>query len=440
MNDPLPWTQLDARPIPAWYPQAKFGIFIHWGLFSVPAWRTVSDELFGGYAEWYYASVYGNYRNADQGYHEATWGQDFAYRDFAPLFTAEHFDPADWADLFRRAGARYVVLTSKHHDGYCLWPTDNPHKVGWNSGDVGPKRDLLGDLAGAVRAEGMKMGLYYSIPEWETHPSHRCDGGYFIPEGDVQRFGMNPADYPEEILHAQWRELNEKYRPSVIYTDGGEWDLDEDYTRSRELLSWLYREAPNRDEVVVNDRMHVGMPGQHGDYFSTEYSDIEGYGARHPWEESRGIGQSYGYNRAETLDDYSDAAELLDLLVSTVGRGGNLLLNVGPKSDGTIPAIQRQRLEEIGAWLDANGEAIFDTEPLHLTLTEGAYAVERDGVVYLLVTSDGPDTVELPWAVTSAVDAATGAPRATEGARVTLPTPRSFPCATACTVEGRNLP
>lgn len=438
MSDPLTWKQLDARPIPAWFPQAKFGIFIHWGVFSVPAWRTVSADLFGGYAEWYYASVYGDYRNADPNHHASTWGSDFAYRDFAPKLTADRFDPDDWASLFRRAGARYVVLTAKHHDGFCMWPTNNPHKAGWNVGEVGPHRDLLGELDGAVRAEGMRMGLYYSMNEWETHPSHRRDGGYFVPGCDVDRYGTDVDAYPDAILHPQWKELNERYRPSVIYTDGGEWDFDEDYTRSRELLTWLYRESPNRDEVVVNDRMHVGMPGQHGDYFSTEYSDVEGYGARHPWEESRGIGASYGYNQAEALHDYADAAELLDLLVETVGRGGNLLLNVGPKADGTIPEIQRQRLEEIGEWLDVNGTAIFGTEPLHLPLEDGAYAVEGNGLVYILVTSDGPDVVELPWPVRGAKDVATGTAHTTEGTRIMLPTQRQLPCAMACTVAGRN--
>lgn len=438
MVDTQTWEQLDARPIPAWFPAAKFGIFIHWGPFSVPAWRTVSDELFGGYAEWYYACVYGEYRNADPDYHRETWGEDFAYRDFAPLFTAQCFDPAEWASLFRRAGARYVVLTSKHHDGFCMWATDNPHKSGWNAGDVGPRRDILGELADAVRAEGMKMGVYYSIPEWETHPSHRCDGGYFVPEDDVRLFGMDPDAYPDEVLHPQWKELNERYRPSVIYTDGGEWDLSEDYTRSRELLTWLYTEAPNRDEVVVNDRMHVGMPGRHGDYFSTEYSDIEGYGALHPWEESRGIGKSYGYNRAETLDDYAQTPELIDLLVRTVGRGGNLLLNVGPREDGTIPEVQRQRLIEIGEWLDANKGAIYDTEPLHLDLGEGAFAVERNGTVYVLVTTDGPDVVNLPWKITSAADLATGNALDTQGTRLFPPAQRRLPCALACTVEGRT--
>src|SRR5699024_3395867 len=126
----------------------------------------------------------------------------------------------------------------------------NEHKHGWNSGEVGPRRDLLGELTSAVRDSGLKMGLYYSIPEWETHPSHRVDDGYFIPEDQVRKYGTDPASYPREILHQQWVELNEKYAPSVIYTDGGEWDFNEDYTDTRRMLTWLYREAPNSDEVV----------------------------------------------------------------------------------------------------------------------------------------------------------------------------------------------
>ncbi|QWW20756.1 alpha-L-fucosidase [Schaalia sp. 19OD2882] len=196
----------------------------------------MSPERFGSYAEWYYASVYGRYRNWDGEFHRAHYG-DATYRDFAPALTAELFDPARWANLFARAGARYVVLTSKHHDGYCLWPTDNPHKVGWNSGDVGPCRDLVGELADAVRAAGMRMGLYYSIIEWETHTSRRMNGEHFIPEADARRFGIDPEAYPDQILHPQWRELNERYRPSLIFTDGGEWDCSEEYTRTRELLT-----------------------------------------------------------------------------------------------------------------------------------------------------------------------------------------------------------
>lgn len=383
----MTWEELDARSLPSWYSDAKFGIFIHWGVFSVPAWRTVNDELFGSYAEWYYSSVYGDHRNLDGDFHTRHFGASTTYRDLAERFRAELFDPQQWAETFAAAGAKYVVLTTKHHDGYCLWPTRNAHKQGWNSADVGPGRDLFGEIAVAVRAKGLRMGMYYSIPEWETHRSHRADGDYFVPQADAERFGMDADDYPAEVLWPQWKELNETYEPSVIFTDGGEWDFSEDYTRTREMLTWLYRESPHGDEVVVNDRFHRGMPGVHGDIFSTEYEDVKGFGSAHPWEESRGIGKSYGYNRAEQLDDYLTGDQLIHLLVRTVAGGGNLLLNVGPTADGRIPLLQQERLREVGQWLARFGEGVYATRPedllaaedgVHLTRTEDAHYIFYD--------------------------------------------------------------
>ena len=411
--DALSWDELDARPLPSWYSDAKFGIFIHWGVFSVPAWRTVNDELFGSYAEWYYASVYGSYKNLDGDFHARNYGASTSYRDLAQDFRAELFDPQQWAELFAAAGAKYVVLTAKHHDGYCLWPTRNPHKRGWNSGDVGPERDLLGEITGAVRATGLRMGLYYSIPEWETHRSHRVDGGYFIPEPDAAAHGMDPEAYPSEVLWPQWKELNETYEPSVIFTDGGEWDFGEDYTRTRELLSWLYRESPNGDEVVVNDRIHRGMPGAHGDIYSTEYEDIAGFGEDHAWEESRGIGKSYGYNRAEQLDDHLTAEEIIELLVRTVAGGGNLLLNVGPTADGRIPLLQQERLREVGRWLDTFGEGIFGTRPANeLVGEDGVRLTRSESASFVFYEADEPRALRLrgtdPIGDVDAVDLATG--------------------------------
>ncbi|WP_165217275.1 alpha-L-fucosidase [Schaalia sp. ZJ1691] len=394
MTDVPSWEELDARPCPPWFPKAKFGIFIHWGVFSVPAWRTLSNEQFGSYAEWYYASVYGPYRNADGDFHERHYG-DALYRDFASQFTAELFDPDQWAELFKRAGARYVVLTSKHHEGYCLWPTKNPHKKNWNAGDVGPHRDLVGDLTEAVRRAGLKMGLYYSMIDWETNRSHRCDGGFFIPQKDADMFGIPEERYPTEILEEQWKDFNTRYAPSLIYTDGGEWDLSEEYAQTRQLLGWLYNEAPNRDDVVVNDRMHVGMPGNHGDYYSTEYQDIEGFGTNHPWEESRGIGGSYGFNRAENIEDYATAPELIHLLVRTVSQGGNFLLNVGPTADGRIDVLQQERLLQIGAWLDEYGEAIYETSPANgWVASENVYLTSKDHRVFAIVEG-GQQRVQL---------------------------------------------
>ncbi|MDM5227175.1 alpha-L-fucosidase [Cytobacillus sp. NJ13] len=359
------WESLDSRVIPEWFQNAKFGIFVHWGVYSVPSWRKLSDERFGSYAEWYYASVYGEYKNNNDDFHERIYGKDFKYREFAAKFTAELFDADFWAKTFKNAGAKYVVLTAKHHDGYCLWPTQNKHKKNWRVTDVGPNIDILGNLTDAVRKQGMKMGLYYSIIDWETNWSHRTESGYFVPEYDHQNYGIDEENYPDEILIPQLKELVQKYSPSLIFSDGGEWDLDENAAQTKEFLAWLYNEAPNKNEVVVNDRFCAGMPGKHGDYFSSEYHDVSDIVQDHVWEESRGIGGSYGFNRAENLENYSTSEQLIHELTSIVARGGNLLLNVGPTWDGRIPIIQQQRLKDIGDWLNVNGESIFETRPYH---------------------------------------------------------------------------
>ncbi|MEA3337883.1 MAG: alpha-L-fucosidase [Chloroflexota bacterium] len=356
------WDSLDSRPIPPWFNQAKFGIFVHWGVYSVPAWRPVGKTLYASYAEWYYASVIDDLDNGGREFHKKNYGQDFEYRDFAPLFRAELFDPASWAELFRRSGARYVVLTAKHHDGFCLWPTKSPYKENWNSLATGPRRDLVGDLADAVRREGLRMGLYYSIIEWESNPTHRTESGYFLRRETIEKYGIPEDEYVDGHLLPQLKELVTAYQPSLIYADGGEWDGSEDHWKTREFLAWLYNQAANREEVVVNDRWAKDMPGKHGDYYSSEYGDTALVGPGHPWEESRGIGGSYGFNRAENIEDYSTARQLIHELVHVVSRGGNFLLNVGPTADGRIPLIMQQRLLEVGDWLRVNGEAIYGTK------------------------------------------------------------------------------
>ncbi|UCD22995.1 MAG: alpha-L-fucosidase [Gemmatimonadota bacterium] len=356
------WESLDRRPIPNWFPNAKLGVFVHWGVYSVPAWAPLSDQRYGSYAEWYYARVMGELRGSED-YHARTYGDHFEYRDFGPLFKAERFDPDSWADLFAAAGARYVVLTSKHHDGYCLWPTQSSFKQGWNSSDIGPERDLVGELTAAVRRHGLKMGLYYSLVEWESNTTARTPSGRYVPREYMDRYGIPRDRYVRDHVLVQLRELVNDYQPAVLFADGGEWDEDDEYWKTKEFLSWLYNNAPNRDEVVVNDRWARGMPGRHGDYYSSEYRDTDAVGVDHPWEESRGIGRSYGYNQAEGADDYLTSQQLIHELVDVVSRGGNLLLNVGPTADGTIPLIMQRRLRDIGAWLRVNGDAIYSTRP-----------------------------------------------------------------------------
>jgi len=232
------WASLDSRPIPRWFVDAKFGIFIHWGVYSVPAWIRVREGRYASYAEWYEARVMGELKG-DEDFHEQTFGKDFEYRDFAPMFKAELFDPDFWARMFAESGARYVVLTSKHHDGFCLWPTKSEYKKDWNSGDVGPKRDLVGDLTRAVRKKGLRMGLYYSMIEWETSRTHRTPSGRYIAQEMMDRYGIPADTYVDDHVLPQLKELVMNYRPALIFADGGEWDEDEDYWKTKEFLAWL---------------------------------------------------------------------------------------------------------------------------------------------------------------------------------------------------------
>jgi alpha-L-fucosidase len=379
------WKSLDSRPTPSWFLDAKFGIFIHWGVYSVPAYRPIQEGLYASYAEWYYAKVYEYEENGGKEFHDKNYGVDFEYRDFGPMFKAELWNPEEWAKMFSDAGAKYVVLTSKHHDGYCLWPTKSKYKKKWNSMTVGPHRDLVGDLTKAVKNAGMRMGLYYSIIEWESSWTHRTETGYFIPNKLVDKYKIPEEKYATEHVVPQLKELVNQYEPSLIFSDGGEWDGDEEYYKTKEFLAWLYNKSPVRKKVVVNDRFAKNMPGKHGDYFSSEYKDAE-LDKSHPWEESRGIGKSYGFNRAENLSDYSSSKELIHELIEIVSKGGNFLLNVGPTADGRIPIIMQERLKDIGNWLKVNGNAIYGSRKSSVKAKKDIFFTEKSNFLYAILT------------------------------------------------------
>jgi alpha-L-fucosidase len=382
------WKSLDTRPVPSWFHDSKFGIFIHWGLYSVPAWGPTGDSIgvYDKYAEWYWRKLDlpGKVRKNFRDYHTRTYGPDFKYQDFASMFKAELFQPEKWADLFKEAGARYVVLTSKHHEGFTLWPS--PQSWNWNSVDIGPHRDLCGDLTDAVKKEGLHMGFYYSLYEW------------YNPEylNDFQ-------SYVNNHMIPQMKDLVTRYKPDILWTDG-EWEKTSKDWKSEEFLAWLYNSSPVKENVVVNDRWGEETRSKHGGFFTTEYGlvgDKEGIdnAVPHPWEECRGIGTSFGYNRAESLSDYSTAAQLIKLLVSTVSAGGNLLLDIGPASDGTIPVIMQQRLLEIGKWLKVNGESIYGTDPFIKTKKDEAINPETNKSIFF--TQKGKDVfmICLKWPV-----------------------------------------
>lgn len=367
------WESLDRRPNPEWFTDAKFGIFIHWGVYSVPAWGP-KDR----YAEWYWHDMQDK-DGPTWKFHVETYGEKFFYQDFAPLFKAELYDPESWVDLFKRAGARYVVLTSKHHEGFSMWP--DPHNWNWNSVDIGPHRDLSGELIEAGRQRGLKMGFYYSFYEW-FNPLYRSD---------VHR-------YVDIYMLPQMKDLVERYRPDIFWPDG-EWEHPSDTWRSPEFLAWLFNESSAPRDIAINDRWGKECRGRHGGFATPEYqhrSDGPLMDAGR-FEECQGMGKSFGYNRNEDADNYRSATQLLHLLIDTVSRGGNLLLNIGPSSDGRIPVIMQQRLLDMGAWLEVNGEAIYGTRRLeNAPELENIRFTTKPDAVYAICLEWPGDSVVLP--------------------------------------------
>jgi alpha-L-fucosidase len=346
---------LNQHPLPQWYADAKLGIFIHFGLYSVPGWAplvhpnhdfTSQDYItHNPYAEWYLNSMRLD-GSPTQAYHREHYGANYDYYNFAPIFDRDikKWNPDAWAKVFRDAGAKYVVLTTKHHDGFTLWPSATPNPK-LPADRQHATRDIVGELTKSVRESGLKMGLYYS-------------GGYdwtFVP-GPIKTATDYQAVKPESEAYgkyadAQYRELIAKYQPSVLWNDI-------DYPKSGhplEIEAEYYNAVP---DGVVDDRFGI----KHTDYTSPEYQTLDKISAT-KWEECRGLGRSFGYNRAEGEAETIAPDELIYLLVDIVSKNGNLLLDVGPESDGTIPAVQMSRLNALGAWLKQNGDAIYGTHP-----------------------------------------------------------------------------
>ncbi|KAF7492769.1 Tissue alpha-L-fucosidase [Sarcoptes scabiei] len=333
------WKSLDKRPLPSWFDESKIGIFIHWGVFSVPSYG--SEWFWEHWKQKDFNITYFMMKNYRPG---------FTYADFANDFRAEFFDPEEWADIFKRSGARYVVLTSKHHEGYTLWPSK--HSFQWNAEALGPGRDLVGELAHAVRGEGLRFGLYHSLFEW-FNPLYLNDKANGFKTNEFVRNKVGPCLY----------ELIDRYRPSLIWSDG-EWDAPDTYWNSTNFLAWLYNESPVKDEIVVNDRWGHETLCKHGGYYTCQdrYNPKTLQG--HKWENAMTLDQSsWGYRREASLSDILGPEKLIATLVETVSCGGNLLVNVGPTKYGKLTPIFEERLYQLGEWLQINGEAIYGSKP-----------------------------------------------------------------------------
>lgn len=387
------WESVNTHQVPKWYDDCKFGIFIHWGIYSVPAYaphtwelgEVDSKEWFADnpYAEWYYNSL-----NIGKGptyeHHMEKYGKDFKYEDFIPMWKAENWDPAKWAELFKKAGAQYVVLTTKHHDGFCLYPSKY---TDFNCVKMGPKRDITGELTDAVRAEGIRMGLYYSgLIDWQYANDPIFE--------DDDLFGTaSPTFEYADYSYKQMMELVDTYEPSLVWNDIG-WPK-----QSEEMMPFFLAHYYNKvEEGVVNDRFN----DRYHDFLTKEYKQGK-VDRSEKWEMCRGMGLSFGYNENEGDDQIISEQGLISLLVGTVADNGNLLINIGPKADGTIPAEQERRLLVLGKWLETNGEGIYETrcsrrESIVLDNGTAVHFTAKGSDLYVFVDGlkKGMDTVDIP--------------------------------------------
>ena len=405
------WQSLQTYQVPAWYRDAKFGIFIHWGVYSVPA--------FG--SEWYPRDMYRS-GSEENKFHVYTFGpvHEFGYKDFIPKFKAEHFDPAAWARLFKESGAKYVVPVFEHHDGFAMYASDLSD---WTAAKMGPHRDLVGELAKAVRAEGLHLGA----------SSHRVEHNFFFDGGRAVRSDVNDPAYAAfygpahtrlaagegttladdfTFVSTAWTddwlarsaEIAEKYHPEIMWFD---WWIGQPSVRKAvtRFAAFFYNSSVKYagNPGVINYKYYAME--EHSAVLDVERGQLSGIRPL-PWQTDTSVSnKSWGYIEHDT---FKSPEFIVRQLVDIVSKNGNLLLNVGPRSDGTIPDEVQGILREVGAWLKVNGDAIYGTRPwkvygegptqvaagaFHDTDTQSYTAedyrfTEKDGTVY---------AIELGW-------------------------------------------
>jgi alpha-L-fucosidase len=359
------WESLKRYTVPEWYLDAKFGIFIHWGVYSVPA--------FGN--EWYPRHMYDRGRPEFQ-HHVATYGPhtQFGYKDFIPQLTGARFDPAAWAELFRKAGARYVVPVAEHHDGFAMYDSSFSS---WNALQMGPHRDVIGELAAAIRQQGLVFGCAtHRLEHWwfmnggmefesDVRDPHYHDFyGPAMPASPDHRDRNSQPPPSAEYLddwYARTLEMVDKYQPQLVYFD---WWIDQ-YVVAPYLQKFAadyYNRAAEWQRGVVINYKHEAFPE------GTAVLDIERGQLTairpHFWQTDTSVStKSWGYVEGQ---DYRSVDALVDDLVDIVSKNGTFLLNIGPRPDGTIPEAEENILLKIGQWLDINGEAIYGTRPWHI--------------------------------------------------------------------------
>ena len=358
------WDSLAANyKVPAWFNDAKFGIFMHWGLYSVPAYHN----------EWYEKHLYSSFL----GWHTQHFGapDKFGYKDFIPMFTASKWDPDAWAALFKESGARYVVPTAQHHENFALWDSQ---VTPFNAKAMGPHRDLIGDLAKAVRAQGLKFGVSnHGIENFQfinPSPALLADlkakgADLFDPKwADFYNVADRSDDAAKRFL-VNWTERNvelvDKYQPDMLWFDNG---VDARYLDPLKLwvAAYYYNRAKTwGKEVSLSTKKAAYAPSNTNIQTVGSIIDFEKIGGRSPaivrggaWQVDQPIGSTWGYTSDMSV---SGPDKVVGALIDTVSKNGNLLLNISPMADGTIPQAQQDTLRGVGAWLRINGEAIYGT-------------------------------------------------------------------------------
>ena len=364
------WNSLKKWQTPQWLRDAKFGIYTHWGIYSVPAQ--------GPNGTWYANQVYTKPDSPQRKYHEATYGplEKFGYKEFIPMFTGEKFNADEWADLFEKSGARFAGPVAEHHDGFPMWDT---RYSDWNAAKMGPKRDVVGELAVSIKKHGMKfVTAFHHAENWFYFPTwdKRYDCGdprYSSLYGPIHEVGALPS----KAFLDQWKgkiiEVIDKYAPDFVWFDFGFELVTDSY--KQEMLAYYYNWAiKNGKEVVVSYKGHDLPPG-------AGLLDLElGQEAEltyYEWITDTSIDDGQGWGYVKGLG-FKTADNLIDNLIDRVSKNGYLLLNVGPKPDGSIPDQAKERLLAMGDWLRINGEAIYGTTSW-VTPGEGPTKLQKGG-------------------------------------------------------------
>jgi alpha-L-fucosidase len=349
------WESLRQHVTPQWLREGKFGIYTHWGVYAVPA--------MGPNCTWYAHNFYMNPGGWERKHQEATYGPltKFGYKDFIPMFKAEKFDPDAWADLFVKSGARFAGPVAEHHDGFSMWDTKWSE---WNSAKMGPRRDVVGELSKSIKARGMKFVTAF----------HHAENWFYFPTWDKRYdcsdprysglYGMNTRheQQPNKAFLDRWKgkvvEVIDKYGPDMLWFDYGLELVAECY--KKELLAYYFNKAAaERQEVAVTYKWHhlppvVGV----NDLELGQEADM----TYHEWITDSSVDNGSGWGYVKGLG-FKSVENLVTNLVDRVAKNGYLLLNIGPKADGTFPDEAQERLLGLGKWLAVNGEAIYGTTP-----------------------------------------------------------------------------